>query len=213
MLAHEMRTRSSTAGGARHAILVAARQVIMHQGVPKLTLEAVAAQAGISKGGLLYHFPTKEAMLHGLLLQHHCAILEACREQFLSDPAKTLPGRMHRAWVRAVRAGIPEEEDIQLGDIAAIVTNPALSAPLQVFWTTWGALLHNDGLDEEDTLLIQITLAGLKMVRTLGSCLAKEQHDKLLDRLERMATPKDGYKQYDETCTWDVCASDAWKGK
>ncbi|MEN9355367.1 MAG: hypothetical protein RL318_2692 [Fibrobacterota bacterium] len=216
MLAHEPRSRaerSSIAGGGRQGILIAARQVISHQGVPKLTLEAVAAQAGISKGGLLYHFPTKEAMLHGLLHEHHCNMVQACREQFLCDPDKTLPGRMHRAWIKAVRAGIPDEEDLQLGDIAAIVTNPVLSEPLQRFWMAWGILLLEDGLSEEDALLIQITLAGLKMVRTLGSCLPESQHEKLLARLEAIATPGQGHKEYDESCVWAVCANDAWKGK
>jgi AcrR family transcriptional regulator len=33
------------------------------------TLKAVAARAGISKGGLLYHFPTKEALLAVLMRQ------------------------------------------------------------------------------------------------------------------------------------------------
>jgi AcrR family transcriptional regulator len=32
-----------------------------------VTLEAVAAEAGVSKGGLLYHFPTKDALLEALV--------------------------------------------------------------------------------------------------------------------------------------------------
>jgi AcrR family transcriptional regulator len=36
-------------------------------GSTSITLEAVAAEAGVSKGGLLYHFPSKAAMYLGLL--------------------------------------------------------------------------------------------------------------------------------------------------
>jgi AcrR family transcriptional regulator len=43
----------------RSQILDAAEAVVMCQGVRNLTLDAVAAHAGISKGGLLYHFRSK----------------------------------------------------------------------------------------------------------------------------------------------------------
>ena len=45
----------------RSQILDAAEAVVMRDGVRNLTLDAVAQQSSISKGGLLYHFPTKEA--------------------------------------------------------------------------------------------------------------------------------------------------------
>ncbi len=43
----------------RLLILDAASRVVLDKGASALTLESVAEQAGISKGGLLYHFPTK----------------------------------------------------------------------------------------------------------------------------------------------------------
>lgn len=214
MLAHESRSKQepSGAGAVRQGILAAARQVISAQGVPRLTLEAVAAQAGISKGGLLYHFPTKDAMLHGLLHEHHGKLLEACQAHFLADPLKNVPGRLHRAWIRTERGACGAEEGIMMGDIAAIVTNPVLAAPLQKFWLHWGELLAADGLEEGDSQLIQIALAGLKMVRTLGSCMDAGQHSKLLARLEAIASPAGEEKVYDVACTWGVCAHEAWKG-
>jgi AcrR family transcriptional regulator len=214
MLAHEPRSKSerSGAGAVRQGILAAARQVISSHGVPRLTLEAVAAQAGISKGGLLYHFPTKDAMLQGMLLEHHCGILAICREQFLADGHKERPGRLHRAWIRSERIVSGMEDGLTMGDIAAIVTNPVLSQPLQEFWKGWGELLAGDGLDEGDSNLIQIALAGLKMVRTMGTCMESRQIEMLLGRLESIATPPEGYKNYDEACSWAVCAHDAWKG-
>jgi AcrR family transcriptional regulator len=32
-----------------------------------MTLEAVAREADVSKGGLLYHFPSKEALISGMV--------------------------------------------------------------------------------------------------------------------------------------------------
>ncbi|WP_422660412.1 TetR family transcriptional regulator [Paenibacillus sp. EC2-1] len=49
-------------------LLEAASKVIITQGIGSLTLEAVAIEAGVSKGGLLYHFPNKEELIVGLNL-------------------------------------------------------------------------------------------------------------------------------------------------
>jgi AcrR family transcriptional regulator len=44
-------------------ILTAAEAVIGRSGAAGLTMEAVAAEAGISKGGVLHHFRTKESLI------------------------------------------------------------------------------------------------------------------------------------------------------
>jgi AcrR family transcriptional regulator len=54
----------------RDRILDAALQVIAQAGACRMTLDAVAEAAGVSKGGLLYHFPDKEALLRNLLDRH-----------------------------------------------------------------------------------------------------------------------------------------------
>jgi AcrR family transcriptional regulator len=51
----------------RARLLEAAIAVAERDGAAHLTLDAVAAQAGVSKGGLLYHFPDKDRLLETLL--------------------------------------------------------------------------------------------------------------------------------------------------
>lgn len=46
----------------RDRILDAFETHVINEGVGSLTLEGVAERAGVSKGGLLYHFPTKVAL-------------------------------------------------------------------------------------------------------------------------------------------------------
>ena len=46
---------------ARDRILEAAERVVAEVGAARLTLDVVAQAAGVSKGGLLYHFPSKRA--------------------------------------------------------------------------------------------------------------------------------------------------------
>ncbi|TDD99123.1 TetR/AcrR family transcriptional regulator [Jiangella asiatica] len=51
---------------SRDRILDALERVLVDTGLHAVTLEHVASVAGVSKGGLLYHFPTKEALITGL---------------------------------------------------------------------------------------------------------------------------------------------------
>ncbi|WP_067696629.1 TetR/AcrR family transcriptional regulator [Nocardia jejuensis] len=53
--------------GTRDRILDALETLLLDKGMSQVTLENVAAAAGVSKGGLLYHFKSKDALLAGLL--------------------------------------------------------------------------------------------------------------------------------------------------
>ena len=52
----------------RDQILNAAIRVVERTGVTGVTFDAVAAEAGITRGGLMYHFRSREALLHDLMI-------------------------------------------------------------------------------------------------------------------------------------------------
>ena len=52
---------------ARDRVLDAFERLLVDRGERAATLDAVAREAGVSKGGLIYHFPSREAMVEGLL--------------------------------------------------------------------------------------------------------------------------------------------------
>src|SRR3712207_29462 len=60
-------TAATAATDARTRILDAAEAIVRTRGVSGLTLEAAAREAGVSKGGLLYHFASKETLLAAML--------------------------------------------------------------------------------------------------------------------------------------------------
>jgi len=73
---------------ARERILEAAERVVGDVGAARMTLEGVAQAAGVSKGGLLYHFPTKEALL-GSLAKRYVEGMVDCVEQAKSGMGET----------------------------------------------------------------------------------------------------------------------------
>ncbi|PPF87889.1 TetR family transcriptional regulator [Subtercola sp. Z020] len=58
---------SASTASARDRVLDAFELILITQGERAATLEATAAEAGVSKGGLLYHFGSKDALVEGLL--------------------------------------------------------------------------------------------------------------------------------------------------
>lgn len=52
---------------ARLKILRAARDIVERSGAGALTFDELAAVSGVTRGGITYHFPTKDDLLRGLL--------------------------------------------------------------------------------------------------------------------------------------------------
>ncbi len=60
---NQTETTVATPPGLRDRLLDAAEKVVARDGVNNLTLNTVAAEAGVSKGGLLYHFPHRRSLV------------------------------------------------------------------------------------------------------------------------------------------------------
>ena len=70
---------------ARGAVLDAFESLLIEVGERAATLDAVAGRAGVSKGGLLYHFPNKEALI-GVLLDRLDEYTEADAQAMAKAP-------------------------------------------------------------------------------------------------------------------------------
>ena len=52
---------------ARQKVLDAARRIVETRGAGHLTFDTLAEESGVTRGGITYHFPTKEALLKALI--------------------------------------------------------------------------------------------------------------------------------------------------
>jgi len=153
----------------KRRIIDAAEEVVLRDGVARLTLDAAAAEAGLSKGGVLYHFPTRDALVAGMVGK--------IIEEFERDIEGNMeggegPGRFSRAYIRATMAPSstrPDRED-RLGAalIAAAAAEPALLEPLQVAAERWQARLEDDGLDPTVATVVRLACDGLWLCDLFG---------------------------------------------
>jgi len=82
----------------RGQLLAVVRSLLVEQGPHAVTLDAVAKQANVTKGGLQHHFPSKQALLEALSDQlfeeFECSFAKALSQE---APA---PARHARAYIR-----------------------------------------------------------------------------------------------------------------
>src|SRR6202453_2727607 len=72
----------------RDRILDAAERVILESGGRNFTLDAVAARAGISKGGLVYSFATKDGLVRAALEREVTRFQAAVRQRLGGGPVE-----------------------------------------------------------------------------------------------------------------------------
>src|SRR4051794_29281193 len=122
--------QTSTGPSVRDRLLDAAEQVVARDGVGNLTLEAVAREAGVSKGGLLYHFRSKADLVQAIVarLAVHC---DARQAETVAREGDT-PGAFTRAYLAAREQPVdPEELPLHIALLAAAGTDPHFLEPIR----------------------------------------------------------------------------------
>ncbi len=171
---------------SREAILDAAEALASEIGANHMSLDAVAAKAGISKGGLLYQFPSKVALLKGMI-ERYVERLETPegrkKKSNGSEAARLLEARL------AVRdKNIAKERRGSFGMIAAIAEQPALLDPVRSAHDRIWKRLRETSSDPELALLTWFAVEGLLFVELFGTNpLSKAERAKFLKRLATIA--------------------------
>jgi AcrR family transcriptional regulator len=157
------RTRQDTRG----QILGAAVSLVGREGVSGLTIERVAGEAGLSKGGVFYHFPSKEALIEGMIGR---ALEDADREiAWLASSEAEVPGGFARAYTRATFGHKGSAHlDVSGGLLAAVANDPDLLEPLRARYGAWQDRLLRDGIDPATATLVRLAADGLWFADLFG---------------------------------------------
>jgi AcrR family transcriptional regulator len=107
----------------REQVLAAATKVALRDGPGAVTIDAVVAEAGMSRGGVLYHFPSKDALLQALVDQDIDALRAVTGQDGMAAGAGSASERI-RAYYDACTAWAPERGHVALA--VALAENPGL---------------------------------------------------------------------------------------
>jgi AcrR family transcriptional regulator len=158
-------------------LLNAAGAVVRRDGAQALTLDAVAAEAGVSKGGLLYHFGTKRELIE--------ALVDRWLAEFQEDIDAAGPG-----FVRGyVLASDPDGKHAdELGMLAAFAADPSVLGKARERYAIWQDRVEREGSDPVDATVARLAADGLWLAELLGMAPPRGQlREQVLSRLLELA--------------------------
>jgi AcrR family transcriptional regulator len=173
----------------RDKLLDAAASIVIEKGTTRMTLDAVAAQAKVSKGGLLYHFASKEALVQAMISR----IVEIAEQNFADALAHEPTGKGRHA--RALLSLMMDNEGPFLTNVkqmaapllASAAGNFNLLNPVRTFFQKVHQGMCDDGLPVAHAWLILAALDGMKFWRALDLLEpSKHERDEIRSILEQL---------------------------
>ena len=172
---------------SRALVLDAADALVSEVGANHMSLDAVAARAGLSKGGLLYLFPSKVALLQGRLERY----VERLENGADGGARRKVSGTRRLRAARLAARGDHDIEKQRTGSfsmIAAISERPALLDPVRAAHKRIWKRLQKACADPELALLAWFALEGLLFLELFAtSPLSRAERVKFMKRLEKIA--------------------------
>jgi AcrR family transcriptional regulator len=165
----------------REKVLCAAARLFAEHGVENVSMDAIAAAAGVGKGTLFRRFGDRAGLAQALLQDQTSALQEA----MIRGPAPLGPGAPPRERLKAMaRAQVALMQDhadlIAAGDYGP-PGSKSRSAPSQFLRTHIGILIREADPDADYELLADLLLAPLTAESFLYWCRARgEDPDRLL---------------------------------
>lgn len=154
----------------RDTLLDAAETVVIRRGIANLTLEAVATEAGLSKGGLLHHFPSKDRLVEAMVQRSADTWRKCYTEGY--ERAAPGPGRMCRGLLdhclSDAEGWTQELQRSSSACFAALAQNPSLIAPMRDAYSELQRRVANDGLPPGVGEAVSAAIDGLWLYWVLG---------------------------------------------
>jgi AcrR family transcriptional regulator len=182
----------------RRSVIAAAADIVAVEGAGRLTLDAVAERVGLSKGGILHHFATKESLITAML-DEVVANFEVDLQLHLQGESG--PGSFARAFLRACLdpdGALTRTLRVSAGILAAVASDRRLLSPLRRRYDVWRGRLENDGIDPAIAELVRSAADGLWLgnvleLGTASAALRQRVFAKLIELTHLVTPPAPGF--------------------
>jgi len=186
------------ANDTRNKICEAAIRTASRDGILAMTLDNVAKEAGVSKGGVMYHFASKEELVRGTL-EYFADLLEQMVLHKVADD----PNPRFR-WARTMLScNFPDQQPDENGDgsplppelidrfmlaaLATAINSPGLIEPLRQVGLRMQRRFLSDPDQGLEQLLIWLALDGLFLWQFVGLI---QQDQPLYEQIKAILTAK-----------------------
>ena len=160
---------------SREAIMDAAESVVVKSGAAHMSLDTVARKAGVSKGGLMYHFPTKvdllKAMVGRLVDQYH-----RDRADMAARLKDTSPAGLLKAGIMLNFERDPKRDQMGCSILAVTACAPELLDPVRNAYREHLKLISRSGLKFECAAVLALASDGFMFNNLLGLTVMTKTH-------------------------------------
>ncbi|HZH10748.1 MAG TPA: TetR/AcrR family transcriptional regulator [Microvirga sp.] len=174
---------------SREKILDAASELVAEIGAGRLTLDAVAERAGLSKGGLLYNFPSKDALLQAMIqrmIDQVSASREALRTQI--EPGRNLEARLTATALLNMCCG-GRMQQVATGLMVATAENPRLLDPVRSVIAETLQRIKEGSEDLDAALLGWLAVEGLSNLEMHNlSPFSDQDREHIVQAINRLLT-------------------------
>ncbi|SPU51896.1 transcriptional regulator BetI [Brevundimonas vesicularis] len=154
-------TRRRAPDDTRAEIIEKALEVAAELGASGFTLDAVAARTSVSKGAVLHHFPSKNALLAGMVDHLGAMHVDSVLAEAARDPEPY--GRSARAYLRVTVNEPVTPQDVSIGRV--VLAAFAIDPSLVLRWKAWMDRIKIDDPEDpvgaDDALMLRLLADGL----------------------------------------------------
>ena len=176
---------------SRELILQAAEEIVAKRGPAHLTLETAANEAKVSKGGLFYHFRSKEALLEAMI-SRSMELLASEHLKFAESLTGERNGKLKANIIGTLRH-LEGQRPVLTAVIAAIANDPKLVEPMRdSIRKEFVELSRELTLRTEDIAILFLASQGLLLMELLNlSFLTPSQIRKVTQRMLQLVEELD----------------------
>ena len=144
----------------KNMILAAALQVVEREGSNHLTLDAVAKKAGVSKGGLLYHFANKKALLRGMVDY----LIETNDNKIMKHRTE---GKLISGIAKEENQMTTSEKRASFALVAAAAEDRELLVPAKKYIKELFREVGNNSESQDEAILLLLAIEGMRWLNIL----------------------------------------------
>jgi AcrR family transcriptional regulator len=168
---------------SRNAVLEAAIAIIARDGARRLTLDAIARESGISKGGLMHQFPTKGAVFKALL-DRQVQYFGDFTRAYLAGSGTGRSQPHLAAEIATLREVITTPRSVVFAVLGAAAEEPGLLSTTREIDAKKIEVIKAEAPDPDLAMLRWVAAWGLALTVMVGSSpLSEEERERLFERL------------------------------
>lgn len=169
----------------KQKILEAAAEIARETGPGSLSLDAVAAKAGVSKGGLLYHFPSKARLLEAVV-----EMFIQSFDQALDERERARHGRANSLTEAFLDLAVADHDCNRpppSGLLAALAEDPDFLAPARRHQRLLLDRMKENASDPVMATIVFLTVQGMRNMHLLNlAVISNEEFEDVAGKLAQI---------------------------